>query len=217
MVNPSPADAPRRHRFVVAAITTLLLGAIGSGIWETLLKPGVGGLGRFVLSVLALGSSRLRDLAYQSAALDPTSLPSLLIAMSLAIIPLTLLFGWGGSFLGSSIIKRIERRALAQGKPKTAILRTTSRTLNILLVSTNLLLGGILLTEFAVVNQAVLIWRVFHANLAVCAPTLSPEQEKAFKAKFAGMRSRADFQTIDRDLRDQAAKTDLRLVKPSLW
>src|SRR2546427_8335681 len=68
-----------RQRIIGAGFATIILGIIGSGLWDMVVKPGVTGFGRFTLSLFTLGSVTLRNAAYSSAALDPTPLPALMI------------------------------------------------------------------------------------------------------------------------------------------
>ncbi|PYS27914.1 MAG: hypothetical protein DMF75_19615 [Acidobacteria bacterium] len=73
----TPPGKKRRIAWVV--LGTVILGAVGSGLWDLLMKPGVSRFGRLFLGIITFGSKTLRDSAYSSAALDPTSLPALVI------------------------------------------------------------------------------------------------------------------------------------------
>src|SRR5438093_12386009 len=54
-----------------AVLGTIVLGAIGSGVWEMVARPGVSKFGHFVLFLFTFGSQRLKDVAYAAASLDP--------------------------------------------------------------------------------------------------------------------------------------------------
>ena len=65
----------RRKSVVWAILGAIILGAIGSGLWDMLAKPGLGTVGRLLLNIVTLGSKTIRDAAYSSAALNPTAMP----------------------------------------------------------------------------------------------------------------------------------------------
>jgi hypothetical protein len=49
---------------------------------------------------------------------------------------------------------------------------------------------------FSIVNDSVLVWRVFHRNLAICRPILSDTESQGLISSFAEMRTRADYERI---------------------
>jgi hypothetical protein len=63
----------------ITIIGVVLLGVLGSILYDLLVKPGLTTGGRVVLKILTLGSATLRDAAYESAALDPTPVTGLLL------------------------------------------------------------------------------------------------------------------------------------------
>src|SRR2546423_480145 len=82
----------RRKSVVWAILGAIILGAIGSGLWDMLAKPGLGTVGRLLLNIVTLGSKTIRDAAYSSAALNPTALPSLIFLAVGSFLPLYLAF-----------------------------------------------------------------------------------------------------------------------------
>src|SRR5205807_1241025 len=140
---------------------TIILGAIGSGVWDSLAKPGLSRFGRIILNTVTLGSESARDSAYSSAALDPTPIAPLLIILILSFIPLVI-----------------------------AIF--------------------VALIEFIFRN-------IFFANMNICAPYMSEFEEKRFRARFSSVNTKADYQVIDHELRELAAKNGVSLLDYSLW
>jgi len=81
-------------RAVLAVIGAIILGAIGSGLWEMIAKPGLSSLGRLFLTLVTFGSESARNNAYADAALDPTAIPSLVLLLQFSAIPFyALIFG----------------------------------------------------------------------------------------------------------------------------
>ena len=210
-------------------VVTIVLGAIGSGLWDVAVKPG----GGWTLTVLTLGSQRVIDSTYRDAAMDPTAIPALSILILISGIPAT--FAAGILFAttrASKVLQKIlrlpdvneirdlrrkktqiqaegenadqkKRLEEIEGKIETVKMTSNRKCRNMffwmLIVST--LVG---LYTFLPINQSVLIWRKFHANLDICTQYLSDDETKRLKAQFASMRSWADYDEIHTRLRRTA-------------
>src|SRR2546425_13379036 len=57
-------------KWVVGTFVTILLGAIGSGVWQHLLGPGFQWGSRTLLNIASLGFQSYRDSVYQEIAKD---------------------------------------------------------------------------------------------------------------------------------------------------
>ena len=73
------------------------------------------------------------------------------------------------------------------------------------------------LVASGVINEAIVLRRVFFANLAICGPFLSETDEKAFRARFAGMKGRNDYLAIRRDLTAFARANHVELLGGEVW
>ena len=74
-----------------------------------------------------------------------------------------------------------------------------------------------MLISVSILNQAVLVHRVFSANLNICSPYLSPIEQQQFRARFASVKTREDYIHIDNDLKGIAAKNSVTLSDIQLW
>jgi hypothetical protein len=70
----------------------------------------------------------------------------------------------------------------------------------------SLALLAVLLVGVSFQSAAVTLRQPFIANVAICRPVLSADQEKDLLSRFAGMRTRSDFEAVDRKLRDIATQ-----------
>ena len=80
------------EHWILSIVVTILLGAIGSGLWDAALKPITLKLGSQLYTVITFGARRSRDKIYKRAAMGHHELPSLyilLIVMVLGISALT--------------------------------------------------------------------------------------------------------------------------------
>jgi len=208
-----------------AALVTIAFGAIGSGVWELLAKPGLGRLGHLLFSAVTFGSHAARDAVYSSAALDPTPLAALYVLSVLASVPAFLagaLLVWGEA---RRFMKKLNQRLAAaesvdaasdndpaeeaarrleqlnkfreELKIERAQLEKQSRIVNAALAV--VLIAGIIMAMvgFSILSQAVSVWRTYHANLKICAPFMSSQEIAASEAAFASMKSKDDYDRID--------------------
>jgi hypothetical protein len=232
-----------RGRLVVTAFSTVLLGAVGSGIWELVARPGLTTVSTAIIKMLSLVSKSFRDNLYESAALDPTPIPPLIFLM---LVPFSVLFisllitvkdfqrGVAGrdGYQNSrySVIRRDKGvpdkggkgvpgqkyavREHLEGFNKT---RRRIRGTSALFVCIQLVVVVYAFGAFAVINQAVFVRRTFLANMQILGPYLSGEEEKYIRSRFASMRTREDFLSIEQELSGVANKNKIRLYKVPVW
>lgn len=232
------------RQWVIGIAGTLILGALGSGVWDLLFKPGIGRFGRWCLSLMTLGSESLRDAVYESAALDPTPLPSMMLLIVGVSLPLGVALAGVGSYWRLRDIKdgRLDKAindAGEEGKDKTTAAESSvghtepkqeeqineetratfarTRRAIVSLLSVLILLSLPMIIGAIAVNQSILIWRAFHADLSICRPFLSDQEMYRFQARFASIKTRADYRAIASDLRSVAGAHGVRLTEIELW
>jgi hypothetical protein len=204
----------RVWRWCLGLCGLVVVGALGSGFWEVAVKPGLSVGGRFALNLLSLGSETIRDYAYRNAALDPTP-----------VAALQMLFLGAGCLVSFNFASalRLWLRMRARGEEPSA--RATRRESllpkmkRFLLVSgaLSIITGIVLIVGLVVQSQAVLIWRVFHTNLAILAPYLSEDDEERMNARFRSIATRAEYVEIDEQMREVADANGRRLASEEVW
>jgi hypothetical protein len=198
-------------RIFVGAIATILLGAVGSGMWELIFHPDVDWFSKG-LSAL---SQHLDDEVFESAALDPRPIGSLIILFLVVQVPLWIAIFIFAKEFGSSFLERLfDSSNDLSNKDKRSSIEKLYRIKRFFGIVCIILSIGLFLaarTGFSVANQAVLIWRVFHANLARCAPYISTEQKELFIARFHSLQNRQQYEALEAELEMIAAKYKVRL------
>ena len=193
----------------------LILAVMANGVWEFLAKPGMTGAGRYFLDTVTFHSNSIKDSAYRNAALDPTSVPSLVLMSFAYDFPLiSATFAATLSFI-MFIRMRYKLGGSINPKPPTPP-SFRGQIAGICLM----LIGWLCLKTITSFHaQTNVIWRVFNANVTICAPFITEQEAKQLKSKFAAMTTRAEYQTIDKELRDLAEKHGItsRLRKEQLW
>lgn len=69
----------------------------------------------------------------------------------------------------------------------------------------------------SVLSQAVLIRRVFEADLRIISPFLTEAEEERFRARFAGLSTRAEYQRVAAKMRQVASMHGAKLRPEDLW
>lgn len=211
-------------RTIAAILGTVLAGAIGSGVWDVIAKPGITRAGRFLLTVLTLGSKTVRDTPYSSAALNPYSLPALqcltfaIVGFSTLMLLPVLIFSrrpgtdkYAGELRHEldRIPSADERIELLQSK-LTSLLRKRRYLIAFQVVLTAVVVG-VMYVEASVVNQAVLIRRIHDANMQIIEPYISAQELSRLRGQFAAVTSQADYAAVRFQIEQVATAHGIRL------
>jgi hypothetical protein len=216
--NTNPSKEIKKNKsvvkIVVSIIVTVLLGAVGSGVWEALGKPAFNSLSILVLNLVSLGSESLNSRAYQEAALTPHAQSGLIIwleILSLKIV-LTLLAIISVIVLNLQFNKqKIHNVMMAISKSKKKWILVYS----VILISFFPI--GSQLVDFMVHNQAILIWRVFTANYAICSPYIESHEKEIILSQYCQIKNKKDYTVIAEKLILVAQKNKLVLINHPLW
>ncbi|MBE0616046.1 MAG: hypothetical protein IH604_20435 [Burkholderiales bacterium] len=79
------------EHWILSIVVTILLGAIGSGLWDAALKPISLKLGGQLYTVITFGARRSRDKIYKRAAMGHHELPSLYILLIVMVVGISAL------------------------------------------------------------------------------------------------------------------------------
>jgi hypothetical protein len=210
--------ASRAAKVGLGVIGTLVLGAIGSGIWEILFRPGLTHFGNFITSVSAIADR----VVYTTAALDPTPVSSLVVLLVLVQIPMFFVM-WmvHKGFIQPAVERRMimqmdkimEEAASHSDSDEYIEKRVRSKIRAIALFGILFGLAFFLLFAFAytIENRAVLVWRVFHQNFDICKPYLTDDAQERLLAEFRSMRSGTDFERVRAQLDSAASQNRISL------
>lgn len=221
----------------LALLSTILVGAIGSGLWELGMKPSLQYFGQKFLDTITLGSTTMKDNAYLAAALDQTAIPAVRvyeIVSAFAMVPLLILIVFE-SFKNQRLRRYFLRTETARDKHKDSTATesssqqpedTSDRMLikdkTLIIVERTVICWIVLSVVFVSVqslihNQSLLIWRSFHADLRQCAPYMTSSDEELIEAQYAAMKSKSDYAIILGRLRDIAKQHNIKLHSEKLW
>ncbi|PYI73571.1 MAG: hypothetical protein DMF08_03100 [Verrucomicrobia bacterium] len=197
-----------RTEWILGGISTVVLGALGSGLWSGVFAPLGSFAFRGLLSIVTLGLAAAKDSVYRRAALGFAERASELLLAALAggviAIPICML-------LFAMIFPRLRKRL------KTGSFDRHSNWVQSVLFCTQLFVTSILLVQILLVAYTNSVVAHFHQSLAIVAPHVSDDQLMLYKARFAKVRSRKDFIQLYSDVQLVAEKNGKKQDEFSPW
>jgi len=206
------------QHWVATIIITILLGAIGSGLWDAALKPYGAKFTNFLYSVVTFNLKKTRDSDYESAAMGHHELPSLYILLFLLIIMVVPLFISPSLYLISSKFPEISsvESSECKSKPpeeKRACLRlaikSNSGTALLYLTIPSIFLSVIIFRRFHSVNKSNLIVTYFYQALRSIRPLIDENKYHIYEQQFSLMRTEEDFNKLIAEIHDCMLKNNL--------
>jgi hypothetical protein len=226
----------RVKRTILAGVGAITLGAIGSGLWDVIVKPSGHWAGNAILTASTLGSARVKDQMYLEAAKgyrEGASLATLEMLTSVLIVsPFPFIF-W-------TIKARTEfRRAISSAAARDTE-RNSARSENAMPSSVNkyrflrkrierkfMILYGLIVLLFIFIGadfisilkvaQANRAYGFFSQSMSICRPYIDERQAQILASRYAGVRSRADYLKITDELRQIASSNHLLLPDYKPW
>lgn len=190
---------------------TIVLGAIGSGLWEWLLKPALTGTSDVVLNIATLGLEKFKNSLYQEIAFGFREGPSLRVFSFLyGMLPSFLIGCCVGVFLMRSRLKSAGNGSLV----------TAQKVVDLMLKPIFLLVTFLLVFSIIQTSQATYINRAithFNQLSAIAAPYLSEQQRLTSRSAFARISSKADYERVIADLRSVCMKNGVKPPEFSVW
>lgn len=207
----NPTDVKNIFRRPIWAIVgAIVIGIIGSGLYDLLVKPGISHFGDWFFKIISHSSVAIKNAPFSTAALDPTSLPSLIMLFLLGSVPISLLI----ILIPIKIIRDHIRKKNIKKSEKE--LKSTKLKALILYLFNIILLIIVSQTSVSIINKTILIDRIFHANLKICAPYITEKEEKILVSEFSSMETMDDYEKINKVLLEIATNNTLSLRKEKI-
>lgn len=202
-------------KWTLGIVGTILLGAIGSGLWTMLFDPISRWAGRALFAIATLGLNALKTAVYVSVARGLHEQASLLMVAYF----LLLIFGFFGFYLGTlfgkktaprdtaNLISQIDKdNPDADDREKRIIMASGMRYVAALrkltILVTFLFIGVAVFCSFQLFTLSYTNFAVTHFKqcLAICEPYVSELQVKHFRSRFAQIESRENYVSLLRDI-----------------
>ena len=195
-----------------AVLVVVFLGAIGSGIWDLALSPGIDWAGNRLLRVASWTYDGFADLLYRRVSRDPHNafarLPYVFVITLVIVMPMLLirllwrlrkskvLADTPGKTTPEEVVARLDRRL------KTVV-RVTLPVAGI----TSVLYLGAMFQDIHANEAAIFIER----SIEILAPHVDGAEVLRLRASFRSIETAQDFYTLEAELRESAARKDVTL------
>jgi hypothetical protein len=207
---------------VVGIVVTIVLEAVGAGLWDVAVKPGGSWFWRAVLTSLTFGSKAVKDSVYLAAAKGNHEAVSLLTVLILS--------GFVGMVAGTVssrfLIPRRHRNRTRPASPEDSteeklwIERFTPVILRFGPVTVAglglFLLGGFFAMTLKVATENAL-YTNFEQSLDICRPYISDHQAQVLKSRYASLRTRDEYLAITNEMKQVADASHLSLPDFKPW
>lgn len=197
-----------RTKWLVGIFGTIVLGALGSGLWQIILGPLVYKIGRIFLGLLSLIFVTLNNNIFQEIAKGFHESHSLFL-LELAV------GGLAGILISLIVLNSNLRRKERANKLVPGIL-DSKRAYYIWILasifSLSFLLGGLFIAAY----ENLYITR-FEQILTICSPYISQNETSKFHSQFAQIKSKIDYENIVSSLENIAKSNNLSLPKIIFW
>ena len=192
-------------RRVLWIVGMIILGAVSSGVWESMLKPLCAKVRDSILDVATFGVNRYRNDIYIEIAKGFCEKPSVLLFCTLV-----------STFLGFAlavtttgfIISPIKKVVSSEKKRKIFLWLATSY---IIFVS---VFAAFYAARISYINSAV---TYFQQCRTIIAPYIRQEEEKLLVAKFSQIESKNDYVIIVSNMEKVASKNLQKVPKFKIW
>ena len=178
---------------------TLLLGALGSGLWEAVVKPSMVWFGTFMLDIATLGLSSLRDGMYLEVAKGTYERA----AVTLLALATGLLCGF---MTAPIVVGRIMRKRDEDGRPSSPAVRMVQK--NWFLVTFALFFAMFFFVSFFRISYIVRASSFAEQLLQITAPYVEENDRLMHKSELAQVETREDFIRIVEKLKKIASENN---------
>lgn len=179
---------------VIWLAVTLILGALGSGLWELAFRPLLALIGTAGLHVVTLGLESLRNGLYEEAARGQYERVGITILSATA----GFLTGITAVVLLLPILRRKARRD-REGGPEAGMNAKRFRGALVLVFTTTM--AVLLFQRTAYINRAA---NYFEQLTAITAPYLTESERLQFRSRFAQVATREQYLALVSELRSVA-------------
>lgn len=212
------------------AALAVVLGAIGSGVWENVFSPATTWLGRTMLTLITLGVKSASDGIYQEVAQGYSERYSVLtyafINTIVMMIPAATLAYDYGKRRGSASKQMRQLRSLEGSGDTVGLEQARTDLLNRLSAMERLIrlllwvavgLGVVLGAQSMTMTYANKAITHFNQSLTIAAPFINATEERVIRSDFARVSSREDYVRVINGLEARVKERGVQLPEFTIW
>ncbi len=227
-----------KEHWVLSIMFTIILGAIGSGLWETVFKPISLKTFKIIYGIITFGTKRASNQIYKEAARGHHEVASLNVLLFvivfaigfLIIIHTTVYFTVSAidtkdntvvnkcldketSILINDCKQKELKKLISKLEKKQNQLRSEFFTSWPYIILISIFASVMLLYRFSLLNLSNLTITYFKHCVKVCAPFISNKERLIFEQKFALVKDKASFEVLSEELKVIAKENNIDLPK----
>lgn len=208
-----------KYKKLVSIIGAIILGAIGSGLWESVFKPSLSFSSNFVYNIVTLGLHSLRNQVYVDVAKGYYERQSFDISADTSfIIGLSLITLWSLFKITEIILYYINPDSVKLEEPSILtkfMRRLPSKMFPTINLSNAFIFGivfcmvisGFSLFRNSYINNRIAYYRQLHE---VVAPVINEKERLIFNSEFGQIETKEDYDAIIKSLQQIAQKNKLK-------
>ena len=215
-------------KWVFGFAGAIVVGALGSGLWDVVVKPGSQWAGRGVLDVVTFGSVALKDDIYRDAAkgyheeavikMFQLGLGFFTGAFTSFAFLTVVLRGRFARWLGLS--RETEADSQTTGHHMASAYKNRARRALRILYAFELVVSLALvfiLVGLLKTSQANTAYTFYAQSMTICRPYMDEHEAQLLASRFAGLQGRADYLAVIDELRRVAASNQRTLPEFEPW
>ncbi len=201
-------------KIILGVIGAIVIGALGSGLWNAAMAPTLSVLSRGLLTLLSLVFRSISNRIYTNVARGFHEEPSL-----------TLLGGLTGVVLGVCVtmafISFYLMRARREGEGKSGEGQGYDRAKKVrrarIMSLVAMCLATFMATQMIILGYTNRAITHFRQSFTICKPFIDDQDEDRLLAQFAMVTSKQDYVSILEELRETAKENGQELPEFSVW
>ena len=202
-------------RNIIAVVGALVVGALGSGLWDVIFKPTFVWIGTILLSLATLGIQSLIDGIYVEVAKGSYERAADAAHQTIIII-------FGTTMVAVPIFGLLAFKAIDEEKSENKVLSKEDRRRRVrMLVFASLVLqslgAGILLINSSRLSYIIRASNYLEQCERIVAPAIPVDQRLLIASAIAQIRSKNDFLDVDGRFRSIAKSSNLNLPEFSAF
>lgn len=214
-------------RWFFGVIGTIVLGAIGSGVWEKFLSPASGSLTSFLVSLFSKLSTSYADSLYADIGKGSTGVIGIIVLAPYSIIQFSFMFlpllGIASATTLFFKIKKIDYKEVNSdgpiSNPKYISRKRNPSRLKIYLILGYFLGFGLFFWSLSQAVKGGYSYDVviyIERSFDIISPKISDQELKELKSEYRQISSRAQFNALNQKIKGISSKNKLRLPEISI-
>lgn len=213
------------EHWILSIVVTIVLGAVGSGLWEAALKPLMRKTSSLLFTLLTFGARRARDGVYKDAAMGHHELPSLYILLIVLLLSITTIMASQVRFYVAVYAPQVSDLLLEkcqqekeQTKQKECIREVIKQNFMPVMQVTSLFaifMSVFIFYRFMMINRINLVITNYEQCLKAVRPFLAESESMLIEQRYALMTTKEDYLAIICDL--EAVAKNNNTVLPAAY